>query len=158
MLIGINVKGASKKVTQLVYEYEYSAGDTVAIGDFLDATVEITYKRYIEAVTDKGNVETGNSDYIYDKSDRAVSLFKVLTRDEIDEMAEEGKISFGVHYNTNKISLDKAKENARQCFLDGIVALFIDEERYESLDEKVVLRDGGKVSFVKMTFLAGRIW
>ena len=57
MLIGINVKGASKKVTQLVYEYEYSAGDTVAIGDFLDATVEITYKRYIETVTDlQGNM------------------------------------------------------------------------------------------------------
>lgn len=156
--IQINVKGASKKISKLQYDYKFRAGEEITIQEFLDETVSITYNRYRMVVSDKQNLETDNQDFIDDKSDKLIQFIKVLSSEEIESKAETGKVDFGIHYNSKLVSIDKAKENARQCFLDGLVAVFIDGERYESLEDIVSLNEDTEVAFVKMVFLAGRMW
>ena len=154
----INIKGASKKIIPIEYEYGFDPGGIITVEQFLDETVRITMERYMGSVTDKDGKETSDQDLLKDKSDRLVKLLKVLSNEEIEEQAQSGKVSFGVHYNEGTISLEKAKDNARQCFIDGLVALFADGERYEKLEDKFSLNEGSNITFVKMVFLAGRMW
>lgn len=156
--IQINVKGASKKISKLQYEYKFQAGEGISVKEFLDETVSITYNRYNAVVSDKQNLETDNQDFIDDKSDRLIQFIKVLSSEEIERKAEAGKVDFGIHYNSRFVSIDKAKENARQCFLDGLIVVFIDGNRYENLEDIIALNEGSEVTFVKMVFLAGRMW
>ena len=52
----------------------------------------------------------------------------------------------------------KAIANALQCFDDGMVALFADGVRYNGRSERIDLRDRSEVTFIRLTFLAGRMW
>ena len=52
----------------------------------------------------------------------------------------------------------RAVENALQCFDDGLVALFADGVRYTEREEKMELKQQSEVTFVRLTFLAGRMW
>lgn len=158
IVLTINVKGASKKINQLDYEYDWQDGEQITIREFLNETVAITFNKYKEAVIAQNKNETDNQDFVTEKNDKLVNLLKVLSNDEIEEKAQTGKVSFGIHYNLNLITDEKAKENARQCFEDGLVTLFIDEERYERLDDVITVHNRSQVTFVKMVFLAGRMW
>ena len=154
----INIKGASRKINQLEYEYKWQPGDQVTINDFLNETVDITYNRYKNTLVDKDRAEIEDQDLVKEKNDKLVQFIKVLSNEEINEKAETGKVSFGIHYNPKLDSIEKAKENAIQCFKDGLIALFIDVDRYENLEDMVTLKEGSQVTFVKMVFLAGRMW
>ena len=52
----------------------------------------------------------------------------------------------------------RAVVNALQCFDDGIVALFVDGVRYQKREERLPLKDQSEVTFIRLTFLAGRMW
>lgn len=94
----------------------------------------------------------------YGKGKREDGLLQVLSGKEQEAQAGTGKISFGIHYNTNKPDLEKAVENAWQCFEDGIAALFVDGVRMEKLEAPVLLKEDSELVFVRMTLLAGRMW
>ena len=57
-----------------------------------------------------------------------------------------------------EITTETAIKTAIEGFEDGLVALFIDDKRYESLDEELNLTGSETLTFVKLTMLAGRMW
>lgn len=85
-------------------------------------------------------------------------ILKVFTREQIEDKAQSGKVSFGNIYSDNKANLQKATDDALEAFSDGVVALFADEKRLESLDEKIEIQTMDSLTFIKLTMLAGRMW
>lgn len=122
--------------TPLCFEY---ADDIHTVRDLLKETVRIQ----IEA---------------YQKGQKDTELGRLFSPTEQESLADTGKIGFGIHYNTNKPDPAKAIETAWLCFEDGIVAVFADGEKLESLDAPVNLKDESELVFIRMTMLAGRMW
>jgi len=86
------------------------------------------------------------------------ALLKVLTKEEIDDKAEAGKIGFDRIYGDRKPDIKKAVESAIECFQDGLVVIFIEGEQVTKLEEQLTLKDGDEITFVRMTMLSGRMW
>lgn len=169
MKIKINVKGISNKKRNIRHmEWDYkddaeviSDKREVLVRDFLSEMVRMTiaeYRKGIESTEALDESEQNRLRKNGNPENAAFLLMKALTEEEITEKAQEGKVSFGVHYNLKKVDEKKAVENAWQCFEDGLVALFVDDERYEDIEEKVSLHEGSEITFVRLTFLAGRMW
>ena len=74
------------------------------------------------------------------------------------EGAQAGKVTYGDSMDDRKADAEKAVLNALQCFDDGIVALFADGVRYTRREKQIPLKDQSEVTFVRLTFLAGRMW
>lgn len=149
MLVKINVKGVSnkeEKITKILYEYP---DISMSLREFLIETVRITVKEYNKSVSffRKGP----------DISDSG-EVLKALSEKDISDKAVMGKISFGINYGGKKAKVEKAVENVIQCFEDGLIAVFADGDRYEELDMKVNLHEGSEVTFVRLSFLTGRMW
>ena len=73
-------------------------------------------------------------------------------------MAASGKVSYGEPMDDRKADPEAAVKNALQCFDDGMVALFADGVRYTKKEEMIPLKDRSEVTFVRLVFLAGRMW
>ena len=86
------------------------------------------------------------------------NFLSVLTNQEIEEKSASGKIGFGLIYGQKNPKLEPSIQAALQCFEDGMVALFVDGEQKERLEEEVCLREGSELTFVKLIPLAGRMW
>lgn len=110
-----------------------------------------TVKELILAVT-----QAGVEDYNLRQENQ--ELLTCLTREEIEDKAESGKISFGTVYGDRKADLKKAQDNAIQCFEDGIYRIFLDNRPLESLDESIEITGETVFTFVRLTMLAGRMW
>ena len=67
-------------------------------------------------------------------------------------------MAYGDPMDDRKANAEKAVKNALQCFDDGIVALFADGARYTDRKEQIPLKEQSEVTFVRLTFLAGRMW
>lgn len=91
-------------------------------------------------------------------------LTAFLTNDQIAHMAEVGKVDFGLRHIDTKVDTAEAEANALQCFEDGIVRVVAqaNEEaqphELTHLDDTIPLTDGATYTFVRLTFLAGRMW
>ena len=94
----------------------------------------------------------------YNRRMEASELLFCLTGEEIKEKARTGKIGFGVNYGEKKAGLSAARENAIQCFEDGIYRIFQDGEPLEALDEPISITEESVFTFVRLTMLAGRMW
>lgn len=110
-----------------------------------------TVKELILAVT-----QAGVEDYNLRQENQ--ELLTCLTREEIEDKAEAGKISFGTVYGDRKADFKKAQDNAIQCFEDGIYRIFLDNRPLESLDEPIEITGETVFTFVRLTMLAGRMW
>lgn len=85
-------------------------------------------------------------------------LLSCLTREEIENKAQAGRIGFKVNYGEKKAELFAAQENAIQCFQDGIYRIFLDGKPLEELEETVSVTEKSEFTFVRLTMLAGRMW
>ncbi len=101
-------------------------------------------------------VETGVEEY--NRRVENSELLTYLTKEEIDEKAQAGKVGFGINYGEKKAALLAAQENAIQCFEDGIYRIFQDEEPLETLETPILITEETVFTFVRLTMLAGRIW
>lgn len=81
-----------------------------------------------------------------------------LTDEEYAGMEAIGKFAFGVHYNDREIDRSKAVANALQAVEDGIVRIFHGEEELTELDAPLTLPEGAPLTFIRLTFLTGRMW
>ncbi|MCI8512295.1 MAG: hypothetical protein HFE83_09940 [Lachnospiraceae bacterium] len=81
-------------------------------------------------------------------------LLPYLTKEEIKEKAEAGKVAFGLR-GGNDADLEAAEENALQSFLDGIYRIFADETELTGLDEEIPWRDGMVFTFIRLAMLSG---
>lgn len=86
------------------------------------------------------------------------SLFTFFSEKEIDDKTTSGKVDFGAIYNNDLADLIKAKETVKLAFIDGLLAVFIDDQQKENLDEQLELAEGVSITFIRLTFLAGSIW
>lgn len=85
-------------------------------------------------------------------------LLKYLTDEEIQEKATSGKVSFDVNYNGLSANAGIAIRNALQSFEDGIFRIFLNDTELESLADTIQLSEGDKLTFIRLTMLAGRMW
>ena len=85
-------------------------------------------------------------------------LLKYLTDEEIKDRATTGKVSFIFNYNGLPADTEKAVRNALQSFEDGIFRVFLNEEELESPDQIIDLKEEDKLTFIRLTMLAGRMW
>ena len=139
MKIFINVKQLGKRK------------EAIGRKEFLIETVPVTTAELIVAVVIRQVQEYNER---LDQND----LLKYLTDAEIEEKATSGKVSFGVNYNGLPADAEKAIRNALQSFEDGIFRVFLNDTELESLDEIIQLQEGDKLTFIRLTMLAGRIW
>lgn len=139
MQIYINMKTAGSRKPALVktpYEIPDSVG---SVKELLESLVKIEVERYNQKNED-------------------ATLIKYLTETQIEEQASTGKVSFGRVYSDKKADPGKAVENALQCYQDGLVRVFRNEQELEQLDEKVHFEAGDEITLIRLTFLAGRMW
>ena len=147
MKISVNAKNIGARRASVIesdFELPYNPEDISTVRDFLDAVTEVCVARYKKRQSES-------------------EILKVLSLDQIDEKSLSGKISFGVNYGTKSPDVIKAKENTRQCYLDGIFALFIDgkeisgEDKSLPLETPLEIHEGSNVTFIWLTMLAGRM-
>ena len=139
MNVNINVKGVSNKASKIrKITWTYPDGE-YSLRSFIEQTARMSAAEYLA------------------KPD-GEAVAQILSPELIEGNAKSGKIAFGRRYGEKKPDPAKAAETAVQAFEDGLVAIFIGEERFEDLDAVLPLTDGCEVSFIKLTFLAGRMW
>ena len=85
-------------------------------------------------------------------------LMPFLTETEIADQSTVGKIGFGRLYSDKKADPDKAVETALQGFEDGLFRVIIGDTEATGLDEPLAIRENEVLTFVRLTFLAGRLW
>lgn len=94
----------------------------------------------------------------YNRKEKEEQILSFLTDEEIEAKSETGKVGFGSIYSDKKADLKKAIENTCQCYQDGIVRIFQNEEELDNLDTSIRIQEGDTFTFVKLVFLAGRMW
>lgn len=82
----------------------------------------------------------------------------LLDETTLEEHASTGKVGFGRLYSEKKADEGKAVENALQSFRDGLVRVVWKEQELEKLEDKIALSEGDVVTFIRVTFLTGRLW
>ena len=83
---------------------------------------------------------------------------KVLTSADIADLAETGRIAFGIVYNGKQVDADEAVANALQGYDDGLFRIFLNGGLLGEADEAIELCEGDLLTVVRLTFLAGRMW
>lgn len=140
MKVKVNLKQIGQRKQKIApVDFEYSAPPKT-VRELIQFTVEICVNAYNERV----RAGTENT--------------KPLNEQQITDMAEVGKIAFGINYGEKEQDLDKAKDNALQSFEDGLYRIFSGENELEGLDTPVSLNEGDTLTFIKLTMLAGRMW
>lgn len=139
MKVNINIKGVSNRKNKIMHlEYSYPDAE-MTLRDFLVETVKITVRDY-------------------NRGKASEEVLRSLSAEEISNQSATGKVAFGIHYGREKADEQKAADNALQCFQDGMIAVFVDGERFEVLEARIPLKENSEVTFVRLTFLAGRMW
>lgn len=139
MKIRINVKGVSNKksrIRQRICEYP---DRVMTVEEFLVETVRQSVRDYTEGK------ETGK-------------ILRLFTPQALEDMAVTGKVSYGDPMDERTADEKSAVANALQCWDDGLIALFADGKRCTERTEIIPLREDSEVTFVRLTFLAGRMW
>jgi hypothetical protein len=82
-------------------------------------------------------------------------LTRVLTLSQIEWAAAQGKIEMGGSDLDQPVNPDAAVAAALQAFEDGLYLVFIDTQPVAQLDAPVAFHADSRVSFVRLTLLAG---
>lgn len=139
MQVYVRIKAAGKR-KDVLEPSAYTIPDRIrTLRQLLTAVVESEVDRYNEKGTD-------------------VQLIPFLTEKQIDEQAVAGKVSFGAVYSEGRADKQKAVDNAIRCWQDGLVRVLIDETEATELDGALSIREDAVLTFVRLTFLAGRMW
>lgn len=83
-------------------------------------------------------------------------FLRALTAREIEEGAAKGKIeSGGSEVAPQQVDPDEAVGTALQAFEDGLFLVVLDGEEKRSLDEQIYVNEESRITFVRLTLLAG---
>lgn len=111
----------------------------------------LTLQQLIECV-----VTSNVTDYNSKRVD--ADFVRYLTQPDIDDQLTVGKVGFGRRFASVSVDASDAVDAARQAFLDGLYRVFVDDAEVRDLDENLPLHEGSLIAFVRLTFLAGRLW
>ncbi len=138
MLIVAKVKQAGKK--RALVEKEYNIPQAIPdLSCLITAIVNIEVEQYNNKAIDSG-------------------IVSILINSEIEQAAGFGKVGFGRRFGEKNADNAKAVEDAKLAFKDGLFRVFIDEEEITDLNSELNLKDGSVIVFIRLTFLAGRMW
>jgi hypothetical protein len=82
-------------------------------------------------------------------------LIRALTARQIAEGADRGKIDMGGRDLDQKVDEEAAVGAALQAFEDGLYLVVLDGVEHKHLDQEVYLQPDSRVTFVRLTLLAG---
>jgi len=82
-------------------------------------------------------------------------LNRILTKAEIAQAVERGKVDMGGRDLQQEIEPQAAVDNALQAFEDGLYFVFIDDEQQQELDKEVYLQPNSEVMFLRLVPLVG---
>jgi hypothetical protein len=85
-------------------------------------------------------------------------LVPFLTETEITEQSTVGKVGFGRLYSSKKADAEESIKIAAQGFEDGLFRVTINDLEATELDAPLILRENDTLTFIRLTFLAGRLW
>ena len=94
----------------------------------------------------------------YNKKECGTQIIPFLTKEILEDQAKTGKVSFGTVYSDKKADLQKAQENALQCFRDGLVRILMNDEELTDLDAPIHIPENAQFTFIRLTFLTGVMW
>jgi hypothetical protein len=108
-------------------------------------TLKILLERIVRSEVEKYNQRQSDAKFV-----------RALTQSDLESAAETGKISLGGR-ETEALHADatEAVETAMLAFKDGLYYVFLNDEQLESLDEKIIPRDGMSLLFLRLVALAG---
>ena len=139
MQVLINVKSIGKRKPALAKE-PYELPDNIeTLKDLITTIVTKEVDKYNEGGIDE-------------------MLIPFLTEAEIADQSTVGKVGFGRLYSEKKANLEKSIEIALEAFVDGLFKVVINETEVEGLDTQVNLKENDVLTFIRLTFLAGRMW
>ena len=121
-----------------------------------EVSIEIsdTVKTLRELLTELVKIEVER----YNQKGVDTQLIPFLSKEELEEQAAVGKVGFGRIYSDKKANVSKTVENALACYEDGLVRVFCGEQELEELDGEIQLKEGDTLTFIRLTFLTGRMW
>lgn len=67
-------------------------------------------------------------------------------------------MSFGWLYADNPADREKAVDTAIGCWRDGLVRVFLGDRELTGLDDPLEIQENDTFTFIRLTFLAGRLW
>lgn len=82
-------------------------------------------------------------------------LVKALTARQVDEGLAAGKVTAGGSDLDQKVDPDEAVATALEAFSDGLFLVVLDGDEVKALDAVVPLTADSKLTFVRLTMLAG---
>ena len=92
---------------------------------------------------------------LYNERQNNSLLTQVLSDQQIQAAAATGEVSMGGNEEIQLASEEMAIGTALQAFEDGLYLVFIDETEQSDLDAQVFVNKESKLTFIKLTFLAG---
>ena len=81
-----------------------------------------------------------------------------IAEDQIENLAEAGRVAFGLICNSKKEDPEKAIANALQCHEDGIFKMFLNGSQLGPNESRIEITDGDTLTIVRLTMLSGRMW
>lgn len=121
-------------------------GRPETVGELIEATV-------------RSVVAAFNNRAVSAPEDADADLSGVLIDEKrIADLAETGRVAFGIVYNGRQEDPDKAVANALQCYDDGLFRIFLNGTPVEGSDTPIKMNDGDVLTVVRLTMLAGRLW
>lgn len=94
----------------------------------------------------------------YNAKGEDTNLIALFTPQQLEDQAAAGKVGFDRVYGNRKADETQATANALQCFADGLVRVFQNEEERTDLDAPMPIVNGDVFTMIRLTFLAGRMW
>ena len=85
-------------------------------------------------------------------------LVPFLTEGEIEDQRTAGKVGFGRLYSDKKADPEESARTAIQGFEDGLFRVVIGEGEAAELDAPLTINERDELTFIRLTFLAGRLW
>lgn len=86
---------------------------------------------------------------------RRQRLVRVLTARQIEAGIEAGRVASGGRDLDQPVDAEAAVAAALQAFEDGLYLVILDGEEVRRLDQEVHLAPDSKLTFLRLTFLAG---
>ncbi len=82
-------------------------------------------------------------------------LEKVLSSQQIQASAAQGKVAMGGRNIHQKVDPESAVANALQAFEDGLYLVMLDGVEHRNLDAVIAVNEHSRVTFIRLVFLAG---
>lgn len=83
--------------------------------------------------------------------------FLLLSEEEMAEMIDQGKVVFD-NLTEHHADLLKAQETVLENYQDGMIKVLLNDREIQDPDEEIEIKEGDVLTFIRLTFLAGRMW